>query len=178
MAIHMLIKDKRLKGDAPKIADNQWDSVDATTPIDHIIGWTGEVAKKNGGIRKLTIMAHGYESGGSGGFGIQLGKEGVTLGTVDKFSALKGQVKYIVLFSCAVAATAPGKRMTNGDGGLLISRLAVRTAAYVLASSAFQIYTAGGVPPQPINFGAWEGDVFLFGPNGNKRLVDWGWVPD
>jgi len=23
-----------------------------------------------------------------------------------------------------------------------------------------------------------DGDVYLFGPNWNKRFIDWGWVPD
>ena len=56
--------------------------------------------------------------------------------------------------------------------------LAVRAQAYVVASSATQMYTYGGAKKAPIDFGAWEGDVYLFGPNGNKRLIDWGWVPD
>ena len=68
--------------------------------------------------------------------------------------------------------------MTDGDGGLLIGRLAARTGAYVVASSATQYYIPGTTLSSPINFGSWEGDVYLFGPNGNKRLIDWGWVPD
>jgi hypothetical protein len=175
----MLIHDTRLLGTAPKIAENQW-PVDATVSINHIVGWTGEVAKGAGGLKKLIIMAHGFASGGHGGYGIQLGQEGITLGTVDLFASpnLRGKIKSIILYSCAAAETAPGKRMTGGDGNLLCSRLADRTKAYVIASSTFQIYTYGGSSNQPINFGSWEGDVYLYGPNGNRRLIDWGWVPD
>jgi len=177
VAINMLIHDKRLAGRSPAICENQWD-IDATFPIEQIVGWTGTVARGSGGIKKLVIMAHGYESGGRGGFGIQLGKEGLTLKTVDRFAPLKGLLKSIILYSCAVADTAPGRRMTDGDGGLLIARLAARTQAYVVASSATQMYIPGTSAASPINFGSWEGDVYLFGPNGNKRLIDWGWIPD
>jgi hypothetical protein len=175
--IDMLIHDTRLLGNAPKVAENQW-PVSASDRMSHVAGWTGEVAKGAGGLRKLIIMAHGYATGGHGGYGIQLGQEGLTLQTVDLFAALKGKIKSIILYSCAAADTAPGKRMTGGDGNLLVSRLAARTAACVVASSAFQVYTYGGSKNQPINFGAWEGDVYLYGPNGNRRLIDWGWVPD
>ena len=173
----MLIHDKRLAGQSPAIAENQWD-IDGSCPIKQVVGWTRAVAKGSGGIKKLIIMAHGYAVGGRGGFGIQLGAEGLTLGTVDQFAALSGSIKSIILYSCAVADTSPGSRMTNGDGALLISRLAARTKAYVVASSALQWYIPGTTQSSPINFGAWEGDVYLFGPNGNKRLIDWGWIPD
>ena len=165
----MLIHDLRLDGKSPAIAENQWD-VDATTPISHIVGWTAQVARANGGLKRLIIMAHG-----NAGI-IQLGAEGLTHYTVNTFEALKDQVRCIVLYSCLVANTPPGARMTYGDGGLLISRLAVYTKAYVIASSNSQIYHFG--VSSPINFGTWEGDVYLFGPNGNKRLIDWGWIPD
>jgi hypothetical protein len=177
MAINMLIHDTRLAGYTPSLADNQW-GIDGTYPIEQVVGWTATVARGAGGLKKLIVMAHGYESGGHGGFGIQLGKEGLTLATVDRFSALKGLVKSIILYSCAVAETAPGRRMTDGDGGLLIARLAARTQAYVVASSALQYYYAGTSGISPIDFGTWEGDVYLFGPSGNKRLIDWGWIPD
>jgi hypothetical protein len=181
VAIDMLIHDTRLAGQAPNIAENQW-PVDITYSIKHIVGWTRDVALGSGGLRKLIIMAHGRASGGSGGYGIQLGKEELNLKTVDVFAKLVDKdtplVKSIILYSCAVADTPPGKRMSSVDGNLLCSRLAVRTKAYVVASTAFQIYTFGGSANQPINFGSWEGDVYLYGPNGNRRLIDWGWVPD
>ncbi len=175
MPIDMLIHDKRLLGAAPALADNQWD-VDASIPMAHVVGWTNVVASRNGGLKKLIVMCHGYEASGRGGFGLQLGAEGLTLATVDLFTKLKGLVKSIIIYACAAADTAPGRRMTTGDGGLLMSRLAVRASCYVVASSTAQIYTYGS--KSPIDFGSWEGDVYLFGPNGNKRLIDWGWVPD
>jgi hypothetical protein len=177
MTIDMLIHDKRLKGNPPAVAQNQWD-VDATTRMDHIVGWTGVVAQQNGGLRKLIIMCHGYESAGRGGYGLQLGKDDLKLSTVDLFTGLRDKVKSIIVYACAAADTAPKKRMTSGDGSLLMSRLAVRANCYVVASSATQIYSYGGAANAAINFGSWEGDVYLFGPNGNKRLIDWGWVPD
>jgi hypothetical protein len=151
VAIDMLIHDTRLAGKTPSLAENQWD-LNETTPIMHIVGWTSEVAKGAGGLRKLIIMAHGFAAGGYGGYGIQLGKEGLTLNTVDGFARLNGQIKSIILYSCAVADTAPGNRMTGSDGNLLCSRLAARTGSYVIASSAFQIYTYGGSSNQPIDF--------------------------
>jgi hypothetical protein len=170
MPINMLIHDKRLLGQSPAIADNQWD-VDASVPINHIVSWTQTVAKGSGGIKKLVIMAHGNAHG------IQLGAEWLTLRTVDQFSALRGLVKSVILYACSAAKTMPNKRMTSGDGALLMARLAVRMNAYVVASSDTQWYTPGTSYKQPIKFGAWEGDVYLFYPNGNKSLLD-SWIPD
>jgi hypothetical protein len=170
MPINMLIHDQRLHGRSPAIADNQYE-VDGTVPISHIVDWTQTVARGSGFIKKLVIMAHGS------GYGIQLGREWLTLKTVDRFSALKGLVKSVILYSCSAARTEPYRRMTEGDGALLISRLAVRMNCYVVASSSTQWYTPGTSQQQPIDFGAWEGDVYLFGPNGNKQLLD-SWIPD
>jgi hypothetical protein len=176
MAIDMLLHDVRLAGNAPEIADNQWD-VSASVPMKQIVGWTQVVARGSGGIRRLIIMAHGYEDAGHrGGYGIQLGSDGLTLSTVNLFSALRGLVTSIILYSCAVADTAPGTRMRAGDGNLLISRLAARSRAYVVASNATQYYSIGN-QTQPLDFGSWEGDVYLYGPNGQRRLIDWGWEP-
>ncbi|HET7542959.1 MAG TPA: hypothetical protein VFK05_23965 [Polyangiaceae bacterium] len=176
MTIDMLLHDTRLAGNPPAIAQNQWD-IAPSTPIRHVVGWTGTVARGNGKIKRLIVMAHGYEdTSHRGGYGVQLGAEGLTLKTVDFFTPLKGWVTSIILYSCAVVDTAPGKRMLSGDGNLLVARLAVNTGAYVVASSETQYYTVGN-KATPLNFGSWEGDIYLYGPNGQRRLIDWGWEP-
>jgi hypothetical protein len=175
MTIDMVIHDKRLAGNTPNIAQNQWD-IDGTTPIKHVVGWTAAVARGSGKIKRLIIMAHGYEVSHRGGYGIQLGAEGLTLKTVDFFAELKGLVTSIVLFSCSAADTAPGKKMLAGDGNLLIARLAARTQAYVVASSDTQYYSPGN-KSKPLDFKSWEGDVYLYGPNGQRQPVLWGWTP-
>jgi len=178
MAIDMLVHDMRLKGPSPRIAANIWE-VDSTVPIQHIADWSGEVARESGSLNRYVIMAHGYEdTNGHGGFGIVLGKEDLTLVTVSCFETLRGYVDRIILFSCAAADVAPGANHTNGDGAWLCTQLAVMTQAKVIASSATQYYSNttfwGGV--SPIDFGDWEGDVFEFSPNGNKRLLKKGGV--
>jgi hypothetical protein len=173
MTIDMLVHDRRLQGASPRIAANIWD-VDATVPIQHIADWSGHVARDNNSLNRYIIMCHGYEDGaGHGGFGLQLGAENLTFTTVPCFRALRGLVNVIVLFSCAAADVAPGANHTSGDGAWLCTQLAVITQARVVASSATQLYTYGGglFSVSPIDFGKWEGDVFEFSPNGNKRLL-------
>ena len=57
-----------------------------------------------------------------------------------------------------------------------LARLALNTGAYVVASSATQYYSVGN-KARLLDFGSWEGDVYLYGPNGQRRLIDWGWEP-
>lgn len=173
MTIDMLVHDKRLLGASPKIAANTWE-VDATVPVQHIADWSGRVATDNTKLNRYLIMCHGFEdSAGHGGFGLQLGQDNLTLSTVSCFKTLKGLVSTVILFACAPADVAPGANHTSGDGAWLCTQLAVMTQAKVVASSATQVYShqEHWFWHSPIDFGAWEGDVFEFSPDGNKRLL-------
>jgi hypothetical protein len=175
MAIDMLVHDTRLQGSAPAIAANIW-NVDATVPLQHIADWSAQVARDNANLNRYIIMCHGFEDGaGHGGYGLQLGAENLTLSTVTSFRTLRGLVSVVIVFSCAAADVAPGANHTSGDGAWLCTQLAVMTQAKVVASSATQTYTYSDssyrIFRSPIDFGKWEGDVFEFSPDGNKRLL-------
>jgi hypothetical protein len=173
MTIDMLVHDRRLLGNSPHVAANVWD-VDGTIAVQHIADWSSQVARDHTNLNRYVIMCHGYEdSAGHGGFGLQLGAEGLTPATVPCFRAMRGLVNVIILFACAAADVAPSSTHASGDGAWLCTQLAVMTQARVIASSATQLYTYGGglFTTSPIEFGDWEGDVFEFSPTGNKRLL-------
>jgi len=181
MTIDMLVHDKRLLGSSPQIAANIWE-VDATVPVQHIADWSGKVASDNTNLGRYIIMRHGFEdAAGHGGFGLQLGTENLTLTTVPCFKTLRGLVKVIILFGCGTADVAPGTNHTSGDGAWLCTQLAVATQAKVIASSATQYYSyhnsSWSFFNSPIDFGDWEGDVFEFSPDGNKRALKKGEAP-
>lgn len=171
----LIIRDVRLAGPGPQ--GNEVLEVDENTPLDWPITWTALKSKEYGGDVSLKIMAHGYETrtgflAGSrneplavysqGGSGIQFCREGISLGTIRKFEALRGKVKKIEILGCGAAYITPGWEGREGDGNLLCYRLAQYTQAYVRASTATQTYSNDG----PIDFGRWEGTVLTYGPSG------------
>lgn len=166
--IDMLIHDTRLTGNPPAIAQNIY-SVNATVPMAHILGWTATVANGSGGLRRLMIMCHGIVSGDThrGGWGLQFGQEGVNYGTSALFGTLRDKVRTIVVYACkTVDIDAP-----HGQSGMIIWRQIAHYAnCYVVASDADQVYTYG--VSNPIDFGKWEGTVYLIAPNGNRQVID------
>ena len=170
--IDMLIHDKRLIGSSPAIAQNIYE-VDSTVPVAHILGWTNTVARGTpGGLRRLIIMCHGVVSADShrGGYGLQLGSEGITWETHHFFAQLRDAVKVIVLYACKpVDRDAPRVQ----SGMMLFQQIAHMANCYVVGSDSDQVYTYGTTPGSaPIDFGKWEGRVFLIAPNGNHQEID------
>jgi hypothetical protein len=175
----MVWHDTRLAGTAPAIAPNTY-TVDATTPIQHAIGWITTYARNNGGLTDLFVMAHGYEAIISdaaaqqsvmrGGFGVQICRESLLPGNLQLMSSLDGLIGIITLYCCAPADTHPQNRSRYGDGERFCRELAAITNAEVVAAVETQYYNTSGTNNQ-INFGNWEGAVYRFSPDGSKSRI-------
>jgi hypothetical protein len=90
-------------------------------PVNHLVDWTEVVARgaPGGRLQALVINCHGWysqdytgtldSSGGipriSGGFGLNIGKGGITLKNANVFSGLAGLVGEIHIYACAAAST-------------------------------------------------------------------------
>jgi hypothetical protein len=149
-------------------------------------------ARAVGGLDDLLICCHGFEeiledydnsiSFMSGGYGLQLCNENLTLANVGVTGVLKSApplvptVKRIVVFSCAAADTSRAAKNVGSEGKRLMGSLALTTGARVVASDATQYYraipsiaqslrSAGGENDWRIDFGEWEGNVFEFSPD-------------
>jgi hypothetical protein len=167
--IDMLIHDKRLIGSTPAMAQNIY-GVDGTVPVQHILGWAGGVAHGTpGGLRRLIIMCHGFVSADShrGGYGLQLGSEGITWETRHYFLQLRDAVKVIVLYACKPV----DRDVARGQSGMMLfQQIAHYANCYVVGSDSDQVYSYGATTP--IDFGKWEGRVFIIAPNGNHQVID------
>jgi hypothetical protein len=128
-------------------------------------------------LDRLAIFAHGYvryhdqtlQMSNVGGFGVQLGKEDLKFGTVDQFARLKGRFApggRIDMFACQVADTAAPDGPAR-SGAALMSRLAAVTGVAVRASDSVHKYQHNAYLGT-IDRGDWEGNVFLFKPDGSK----------
>jgi hypothetical protein len=147
-------------------------------------------------ISRLSICCHGYESGienektamsrVGGGFGLQLGSDDLTWKTVATFGDLNGKFSsggMIDIYACAAAEDTTDGTGFTGNGMLLMRELAGHAGATVRASDSVQIYNAGVVDDtflgikygshyEGVDFGQWEGNVWLFPADGSgKRRV-------
>lgn len=165
----MVIHDRRLTGDTPAYY-NFVMQVNQQTHIRHIVEVVARRARQVRKLNRLHILCHGYESnwdlGGQmclpaahGGFGLQLGNEGLNLFNYGLTSAWKGLVDEIVLFACAPADTYRGNVGTWGDGRRFCGYLALTAGARVIAARDTQIYHYGN---GPIDFRDWEGPVYEY----------------
>jgi hypothetical protein len=169
----MIWHDKRLIGDTPRIAPNTY-HVDGDVEIDHAISWIAFYAGSQGGLDELIVMCHGYEADWDltqqvctgtevGGFGLQICKQGISISNVAKLAAWKGSggalIKQVTIYSCGAAGVGEGNEGTSADGPRFMGKIATYSGAYVVAARDTQMYTYS-----PINFGQWEGPVFLFDP--------------
>lgn len=165
----MVIHDRRLNGTTPAYY-NFVLQVNQRTDIRHIVEVTARRARQVRRLARLHILCHGFESnwdlGGQlclpaahGGFGLQLGLQGLNLFNYGLAAAWKGLVSEIVVFACAPADTYRGNAGTWGDGRRFCGYLALTTGARVIAARDTQYYfdTHG-----PIDFGDWEGPVYEF----------------
>jgi hypothetical protein len=166
----MIIHDRRLHGKTPT-RYNYVMQINEQTSLRHIIGTVAHYGRMKK-LSPLHILCHGYEANWNlgaqmcvpaahGGFGLQLGRDNLTLFNVTQTAAWKNLVDTIVVFACAPADTGPGNAGTYADGKRFMGELALWTGAHVIAARDTQIYNdASG--RTTIDFGAWEGPVYDF----------------
>jgi len=173
MARHVILHDRRLQGSAPigrTLTTIQLDksrSLFATFPIISTLG-------RLDGAQRFFILCHGYAGTNQraglcadmGGMGLELGREGVMHSNVARWSAIRGAVSTIVVYSCGAADTQPENVGTTADGKYLMGALALHTQATVYAADRIQWYTTGLSSNGPFNFGSWEGTLWKFEPSG------------
>jgi hypothetical protein len=185
----VLLHDERLDGNTPDWDDTTCFTVEAADPIERVLGWVNACYQQGGAIEDLSIMCHGFTSSvnGKGGHGLQLSKDGVYLTNVNKWTAIQGKVKWIVVFACNAAevdlTVAAG---TSGDGRALCRKLASTTGATVLAAVRTQVYFVNkmkfrSIKPwkwrREIDFDDFEGPVYSFRPDGTVTNVS-PWLGD
>ncbi len=184
--IELRVLDTRIgaRFDKPRPSDI---IVGSTTPLSDVVDKIVNAVGSDQ-LSKLSICCHGYESGleneetamsrVGGGFGIELGAEGMTWQTVSVFSALDGKFApggILEIYSCAAAEDTTDGTGFTGNGRLLMRELAGYVDAIVRASDTIQMYTAGVVGFGPftwysgVDFGDWEGNVWLFMPDGSRK---------
>jgi hypothetical protein len=154
-------------------------------------------------IELLSIYAHGYGerdvTGLHGGFGIELGKDHVTMDNADAlFARFNGKFQNpllgIELVGCEVAAQSRvkvGNTIKIGDGIKLCQTIAAAAGTCVRASSSMQTFNPIGeftkVVPDPtaplgrgsrggveVDPGPWEGNVWLICAKGRRLLSNRG----
>jgi hypothetical protein len=166
----MIIHDARLLGVTPSDYDFVFE-VDDMTAIDTILRVVANFGR-NYELDDLHILCHGFEAnwdvGGQmcmpqahGGFGLQLGRDNLTLFNASKTAVWKDLIGNIVLFACAPADTGDGNRGTYGDGKRFCGELALWTNATVIAARDTQYYDHAE-DGEEIDFGDWEGPVYQF----------------
>lgn len=145
----------------------------------------------------MSIYAHSGEAtpaGGSGGSCQSKSVLGFTLGelvsdlNVHEFAKLRGLFEFpgsgiCNLLACEAVSSRPSVDFTDGnvtytmsgDNIALIKKLASNLNMYVRAADAPQIFTAKpqwytfGLGAKLVDFGEWEGNVWMFGPDGSGR---------
>lgn len=178
--------DVRLVGSTPHGQNIDAIQVGAATPLTSFVTQALNAAEANKGEICLKIMAHGAGDEKKEGGVILFCKENLRLSTVEQMRPLAGKIKGgIELLVCRAAMITPGKERKDGDGNMFCSRMAQITGTTVTASTAIQLYTFGrdtrgscdgkpGLPhpSSPIDFGAWEGTVLIYKPDGSVGSVN------
>jgi peptidoglycan hydrolase-like protein with peptidoglycan-binding domain len=179
----VIIHDTRLEGIPP--AADLVITVGNTIPLVSAFSRVQRYAAQQAMPIELLIMSHGFESQndwvgqqsvvrGIGGSGLELGKENLTMLTVPLTSIMNGYVDTITVFVCSAAQTHPGYAGTARDGQRLFSAFSARTSAIVYAADATQWY--GRLPmanatSNVIDFGTFEGNLWMFEPDGSRTVV-------
>lgn len=147
----------------PPAAYNVWTLNPASDGAMHIFNWARIVAEGAPGKRGLDVIhviGHGNASI------VQLGKDFVDGRNAARvFAQIKGKTRWIVFWSCLVGSDQSGSwrgaPMTFGE------KVAKAANANVLV--AREVQEAHLVPPDnTVNFGAFEGPVDIYKPNGER----------
>jgi hypothetical protein len=183
----MIVHDTRLQGQTP-LNYSYVLIINQTKSINHIVSVVANCARRQRKLSLLHIFCHGYEAnwnlgeqsctpGAAGGFGLQLGTEGLSLTNAARTAMWKGLIERIVLFACAPADTAQGNESTVGDGRRFCGELALWSGAEVIAARETQYYNTirahyrgGRAVNSTIDFGAWEGPVYSFDPDSGQAM--------
>ena len=178
-ATNIVLHDNRLNGNAPSTYADYVYSVDQSTPLMDVFNRIASLSSNtpNGRWSKLFVMCHGYAGedpyagmcADVGGFGLQLCTEGLNQTTVCYANAIYNCVDSIIIYSCAAADDSMAAMDENANGKGLMSRLAVNVNCTVIAADRIQWYHIidPGTGNGEIDFGAWEGNVFQFNPDGS-----------
>lgn len=177
------LHDERLAGNTPDLPQTTAFSVKKTDSIARVLSWIAECYRSHGAMEDITIACHGYVSKPIGhgfkfgGHGLQLSADNVDQSNVQLWGRVKGMAKRIIINACNVAQVDPFAPKEIGDGRELCRQLAIVTGTPVLAPVRAQEYNpyASRVKNmtfrQEIDFGNWEGPVFLFTPDGRAQNI-------
>lgn len=171
---YLILREERLVGSLPFFTNILITcQVNSSTSTSSIFSQVNTAASLNRGnkLHSIFILCHGYAgtnergrmSMDAGGMGLQLGKDDLTHSNVGLWEAIKNKTENIVVYSCAAANTERGNEFTSADGKYLMGALAIHTNANVYAADRIQWYG-----PRNYNFGAWEGNLFLFPRTGGS----------
>jgi hypothetical protein len=166
----VLLHDERLSGNTPDWDRTMAFDVADDDPIDNVLSWVNAAHVMMGKIEDLAIMCHGYVNPANdmGGHGLQLSKDGVFLSNIHKWRAINGFVNWIFVYACNAADVDPSVAPAEGDGRQLCRQMASVTGARVVAALKTQYYNKSINPFhwREIDFGTWEGPVYVFWPDG------------
>lgn len=147
----------------PPDAHNVWPVTASDTPS-HIVGWAAEVARRvpsGNGLDALHFMAHGNRAY------VAIGQSGFDGRNVSEFARLRrgegSWTRFIVFFSCLVSSDERG--WYRGHPRYFGQQVAQHAQTRVVMAHENQGYEwdASGT----LDFGAWEGAVDVFEPNGD-----------
>jgi hypothetical protein len=179
MSRYVALRDRRLEGGVPARPG----LLIVNTNVGHSLNSAFaeiKAASRWGRFHTLFIFCHGYAgyneraqmSMDAGGMGLKLGSEDVSVSNVCMWSAIKDKVSNIVVYACAAADTQPGNEYTNADGHYLMGALAIHTKAVVYAADRIQWYnTYKSLACGRFDWGAWEGQLWQFPPNGSPPRI-------
>lgn len=139
---------------------NSW-KVAQSESVDHMLDWIATVAKgaPNGKLATLIFNSHGQP-------GKILIGQGIDLNSLKSFSKLKGLVLQIWIIACTVSKGSGFGRIFCGD-------MAKASGAYVTAAVRNQ--STGQTAKFPYGMvDEWEGEVYMFNPDGEPRCVQGG----
>ncbi|MEZ5308274.1 MAG: hypothetical protein R2684_14105 [Pyrinomonadaceae bacterium] len=176
---YLALRDKRLEGGVPARLGLHIVNTDGSHSLSSAFRSIRAASSASRGINTMFILCHGYagssavrqQSGDFGGMGLELGREGVFHRNVSMWEDIKGSVSNIVVYSCGAADTQDGAQGTTADGQYLMGALAIHTNATVYAADRIQWYsTYNNLKNGRYDFGAWEGTLYCFLPDGTPAL--------
>src|SRR5690606_29491223 len=181
MAKYFALRDRRVEGAVPSRSNLSIYNTSDSTPLANAFASINGVARGSGGkIHSMFVICHGYAgentraqvSMDAGGMGLELGREGVFHTNVAMWAAIANSVENIVFYSCAAGDTQPGNEGTEADGRYLMGAVAIHTNANVFAADKIQWYHKfNDLANGRYEFGAWEGNLLHFPPNGNTPRI-------